>query len=170
MTLNRRISELNGHLCEFHYLEYPKELRVIILKKLIMDDLCWVVARPTVITWTLKVLENELFTCDSPSSPYLKAPSLAQTDPKTVSNGWPIWRSKPKMGRGWYCISLQQNTYMWDPFWVTAETQPKYEYPLSWRLICRKGYLLGPVAGEDKKWVLNPLPIALPKHEMGLIF
>ena len=28
---------------------------------------------------------------------------------------------------------------------------PKYEYPFSWRLIYRKGSLLGPVAGEDQK-------------------
>ena len=59
---------------------------------------------------------------------------------------------------------------MRDPFWVTAEAQPKYEYPLSWRLICRKGSLLGPVVGEDKKYVLNPLPVALPKHGMDLVF
>jgi len=29
---------------------------------------------------------------------------------------------------------------------------------------------LGPITGEDKKWVLNHLPIALPKYGMGLIF
>ena len=27
-----------------------------------------------------------------------------------------------------------------------------------------------PVVGEDKKLVLNPLPVALPKHGMGLVF
>ena len=58
---------------------------------------------------------------------------------------------------------------MRDPFWITAEAQPKYEYPLSWRLICRKGSLLGPVVGEDQKQVRNPLHVALPKREMGLI-
>ena len=34
--------------------------------------------------------------------------------------------TKLKIDRGWYCISLQQNIYMRDPFWVTAEAQHKY--------------------------------------------
>jgi len=33
-----------------------------------------------------------------------------------------------------------------------------------------RGSLLGPVAGEDQKWVLNPLPVALPKHRMNFVF
>jgi hypothetical protein len=32
---------------------------------------------------------------------------------------------------GCYCISLQQSTYIRDLFWVAAQAQPKYEYPLS---------------------------------------
>ena len=43
-------------------------------------------------------------------------------------------------------------------------------YSLFWRPICRKGSLLGLVIGEDKKWVLNPLPITLHKRGMGLVF
>jgi hypothetical protein len=59
--------------------------------------------------------------------------------------------TQTQMGLEWYCISLQQSTYMRDPFWVAAEAQPKYEYHLSWRLICRNGSLLSRVVGEDKK-------------------
>jgi len=59
---------------------------------------------------------------------------------------------------------------MRDPFWVTAEAQPKYEYHLSWILIYRNGSLLGPIVEKDQKWVLNPLPVVLPKHGMGLVF
>jgi len=74
------------------------------------------------------------------------------------------------MGHRWYCVSLQHNTYMRDLFWVTVEAQPKCEYHLSRRLIFRKGSLLGPVVGEDKKYVLNLLPAALPNRGMGLVF
>ena len=28
---------------------------------------------------------------------------------------------------------------------------------------------MGSVVGEDKKWVLNHLPVALPKYRIGLI-
>jgi len=63
----------------------------------------------------------------------------------------PIWAPIPKMGLEWYCISLQQSTYMRDSFWVTAKAQPKYKYHLSCRLICRNCSLLGPVVGEDQK-------------------
>jgi len=35
---------------------------------------------------------------------------------------------------------------------------------------CKKGSLLDPVVGEDQKWLLNHLPVALPKHGMGLVF
>ena len=49
---------------------------------------------------------------------------------------------------------------------MLGEARPKYEYPLSYR----KGSLLSLVVGEDKKWVLKHLPVALPKHEMGLVF
>ena len=59
---------------------------------------------------------------------------------------------------------------MRDLFFVTAEAQPKYEYPLSWRLVCRKGSLLGHVVGEDQKYVLNLLPVALTKRRMSLVF
>jgi hypothetical protein len=38
-------------------------------------------------------------------------------------------------------------------FWVAVEEQPKYEYPLSWKLIYRKGSL---VIGEDKKMDIEP--------------
>ena len=34
----------------------------------------------------------------------------------------------------------------------------------------QKEFSLGPVVGENKKWVLNPLPVALPKRGMGLVF
>ena len=70
------------------------------------------------------------------------------------------------MGHRWYCISLKQSTYTGNPFWLPGEAQPKYEYSLSWR----QGSILGLVAGEDKKWVLNILPVALPKHEIDLVF
>jgi hypothetical protein len=59
---------------------------------------------------------------------------------------------------------------MRDLFWVTAEAKPKYEYHLSWRLICRKDSLLGGVVGEDQNWILNHLPVALTKRGMGLVF
>ena len=29
---------------------------------------------------------------------------------------------------------------------------------------------MGLVIGEDLKWVLNPLPVALPKRKMGHVF
>jgi len=67
-------------------------------------------------------------------------------------------------------ISLQQTTYTGDLFWVAWETQPKYEYPLFWKLICRKDSLLGLVVGEDVEYVLNFLPVALPKVRIDLVF
>jgi len=48
--------------------------------------------------------------------------------------------------------------------------EPKYGYPLFWKLICRKNSLLGLVVGEDTEYVLNLLPRALPKERMDLIF
>jgi hypothetical protein len=35
---------------------------------------------------------------------------------------------------------------------------------------CRKSSLFGPIVGKEKKWVLNTLPVALPKSQMGLVF
>ena len=55
------------------------------------------------------------------------------------------------MGLKWYGITLQQSTYMRDQFWVTVKAQLKYEYPVSLRLICRKGSLLDLVVREDQK-------------------
>ena len=74
------------------------------------------------------------------------------------------------MGLQQYCIGLQQNTYTGDPFFMPGETQPKSKYPLYWRPICRNDSLLGHVVGEDRKQVLNPLPVVLPKHRTGLVF
>ena len=74
------------------------------------------------------------------------------------------------MGLRQYCIGLQQSIYIGYPFWVPGEAQPKSEYPPSSRPICRKGALLGLAVGEDQKWVLKHLPVALPKHNMGLVF
>ena len=39
----------------------------------------------------------------------------------------------------------------------------KYGYPLSWKHICRKNSLLDLVVEEDAEYVLNLLPITLPK-------
>jgi hypothetical protein len=37
-------------------------------------------------------------------------------------------------------------------------------------LFCRKDSLLGPIVGENQKWVFNHLPVALPKRRIGLVF
>jgi hypothetical protein len=34
----------------------------------------------------------------------------------------------------------------------------------------QKGFSFGPIVEEDTECVLNPLPIALPKSQIGLIF
>ena len=73
------------------------------------------------------------------------------------------------MGLRWYCISLQWSTYTIDPFWVHGEVQPKSEYPLL-KTYFAKGSLLGIAVGEDRKQVLKLFPVALSKHEMGLVF
>lgn len=36
--------------------------------------------------------------------------------------------------------------------------------------MCSKGSLLGLIVGEDQKYVLNSLTVALCKREMGLVF
>ena len=40
---------------------------------------------------------------------------------KVVSNRRPIAEPKPKMGLQHNTYSLQQSTYMEDPFWVTGD-------------------------------------------------
>jgi hypothetical protein len=53
---------------------------------------------------------------------------------------------------------------------MTGEALPKLSILSSGNPFCRKDSLLGPIVGEDQKWVLNHLPVALPKRRMGLIF
>ena len=89
---------------------------------------------------------------------------------KTVSNKEIIWTPKSKIDSKILKISLQQSTYMGDLFWVAWEAQPKYEHPLSWKPICKKDSLLGLVVGEDTEYVLNLLPVALPKVRIDLVF
>jgi len=150
----KKTAYINFTLSNVRVGEYPFKLlewKRVTKKGFVVHSPSLIVASHAISSIVLRSYQNlvDLNIHVSPACTFLT--TYMKWNYKTVSNGCPIWAPMPKMGLKWYCINLQQSTYMWDPFLVTTKAQPKYEYSLSWRLICRKGSLLGPVVGEDQK-------------------